>query len=132
MSTTQTTAVDTAAANAGLAALDARLNEMILTGRAMEAFEQFYADDVVMQENSEEPRVGKDVNRKAEEDFFSGLAEWHEGKLVASAVNGDTSFSEWYMDVSFKNGMRVKSSQVAVRKWKNGKVVHERFFYNKG
>jgi hypothetical protein len=26
----------------------------------------------------------------------------------------------------------VKSSQVAVRKWKNGKVAHERFFYNKG
>jgi ketosteroid isomerase-like protein len=120
------------AAAVDTAALDARLNEMILTGRAMEGFEQLYADDVVMQENSEAPRVGKDVNRKAEEEFFAGLAEWHEGKLVASAVNGDTSFSEWYMDISLKNGMRMQSSQVAVRKWKNGKVVHERFFYNKG
>jgi ketosteroid isomerase-like protein len=122
----------TAAPVADISAVDAQLNEMILTGRALEAFEKFYADDVVMQENSEEPRVGKDVNRKAEEEFFAGVAEWHDGKLLASAINGDTSFSEWYMDISFKNGARAKASQVAVRKWKNGKVVHERFFYNKG
>jgi len=122
----------TTASVADITALDAQLNQMILTGQAMEAFEKFYADDVVMQENSEEPRVGKDVNRKAEEEFFAGVAEWHEGKLLASAINGDTSFSEWYMDISFKNGVRAKASQVAVRKWKNGKVVHERFFYNKG
>lgn len=122
----------TATATPDPAALDAQLNQMILTGRAMEAFEQFYADDVVMQENSEEPRAGKDLNRKFEQDFFAMIAEWHDGKLVNSAINGDTSFSEWYMDISFKNGVRMKSSQVAVRKWKNGKVVHERFFYNKG
>jgi len=114
------------------AALDAQLNQMILTGHALEAFEKFYGDEVVMQENSEEPRVGKDVNRKVEEEFFAGVAEWHEGKLKASATNGDTSFSEWYMDISFKNGARLKNSQVAVRRWKNGKVVHERFFYDKG
>ena len=125
MSTTTTPVAD-------IAASDAELNQMILTGQALEAFEKFYADDVVMQENSEEPRVGKDVNRKFEQEFFAGVAEWHDGKLVASAINGDTSFSEWYIDISFKNGFRMKSSQVAVRKWKNGKVVHERFFYNKG
>ena len=81
---------------------------MILTGKAMEAFEKFYADDVVMQENSEEPRAGKAMNRKFEQEFFASLAEWHDGQLVASAINGDTSFSEWYMDVSFKNGFRYK------------------------
>ena len=120
-----TPAIDTATA-------DQQLNQMILTGKALEGFEQFYADDVVMQENSEEPRVGKELNRKFEKEFFESLAEWHDGKLVASAINGDTSFSEWYMDVSFKNGFRYKAAQVAVRKWKNGKIVHERFFYNKG
>ena len=115
-----------------VAALDQALNEAVLTGKALEAFEQYYAEDVVMQENSDEPRVGKAVNRKAEQDFFAGVAEWHDGKLISSAINGDTSFSEWYMDISFKGGVRAKMSQVAVRKWRNGKVVHERFFYNKG
>ena len=54
-----------------VAELDKALNEAILSGKAMEAFEQYYADDVVMQENSEAPRVGKDANRKAELEFFS-------------------------------------------------------------
>jgi len=114
------------------AALDRTLNDMVLSGKALEAFEKFYADDVVMQENSEEPRVGKAANRKAEEEFFASLQEFHEGKLLSSAVNGDTSFSEWFMDVTFKNGHRYKLAQAAVRKWKDGKVVHERFYYNKG
>ena len=114
------------------AVLDQTLNDMVLSGKALEAFEKYYADDVVMQENSDEPRVGKEANRKAEEEFFASLAEFHEGKVLASAVNGDTSFSEWFMDVTFKNGYRYKLAQVAVRKWKDGKVIHERFFYNKG
>ncbi len=114
-----------------ITALDQELNQMVLTGKALEGFEKFYADDVVMQENSEEPRVGKELNRKFEQEFFASIASWNEGKLAASAVNGDTSFSEWYMDVTFKNGYNYKASQVAVRKWKDGKIVHERFFYNK-
>src|SRR5580700_3893882 len=98
------------------ATLDQTLNDMVLSGKALEAFDRFYADDVVMQENSAEPRVGKDVNRKFEEEFFSSLKEFHEGKVLASAVNGDTSFSEWFMDVTFRNGQRYKMAQVAVRK----------------
>jgi hypothetical protein len=36
------------------------------------------------------------------------------------------------MDITFKNGFHMKATQIAVRTWKDGKVVHERFFYNKG
>jgi ketosteroid isomerase-like protein len=122
---TPTTAID-------IADLDRELNDMILTGKALEAFDRFYADDIVMQENNEEPRSGKALNRKFEEEFFSSLASWNDGRLEASAVNGDVSFSQWYMDVTFKNGFQYKATQVAVRKWKEGKIVHERFFYSKG
>src|SRR6516165_7980927 len=114
-----------------VAALDKDLNEKILSGKAMEGFEQYYADDVVMQENSEAPFVGKDLNRKREIEFFSSVAEFHGAKLMASAVADDTSFGQWWMDVTMKNGPRVTMEQVAVRKWKNGKIVHERFFYNR-
>lgn len=112
--------------------LDKQLNDDVLSGKVMEAFEKYYADDVVMQENSEEPRKGKAENRKAEEQFMASVEKWNSGKVTASAVNGDVSFSVWEMDITFKGGTNAKMSQVAVRKWKNGKVVHERFFYNKG
>ena len=111
--------------------LDKQLNDDVLSGKIMDAFEKYYADDVVMQENSDEPRVGKAVNRKAEEEFMSSVEAFHGAKVNASAVNGDVSFSEWEMDLTFKGGKRVKMEQVAVRKWKNGKIAHERFFYNK-
>ena len=111
--------------------LDNELNQMILTGKALEAFEKFYAEEVVMQENNDEPRTGKDANRKAEQEFFASLASWNDGRLEGAAVNGDLSFSQWYMDITFKNGYQYKATQVAVRKWKDGQIVHERFFYNK-
>jgi ketosteroid isomerase-like protein len=117
--------------NTDIQSLDNELNQMILTGKALEAFELFYADDVVMQENNDEPRVGKEANRKAEQEFFSSLEAWNDGRIEGSAINGDLSFSQWYMDVTFKNGFRYKATQIAVRKWKDGKIVHERFFYNK-
>ena len=112
--------------------LDKQLNDDVLSGKIMDAFEKYYADDVVMQENSEEPRVGKAANRKAEEEFMSSVEAFNGASVKASAVNGDVTFSEWEMDITFKGGKRVTMSQVAVRKWKNGKIAHERFFYNKG
>ncbi len=112
--------------------LDKQLNDDVLSGKIMEAFEKYYADDVVMQENSEEPRKGKEANRKAEEEFMASVEAFNGASVKASAVNGDVTFSEWEMDITFKGGHRVKMNQVAVRQWKNGKIAHERFFYNKG
>ncbi len=121
-----------AATDTSVQELDKQLNDDVLSGKIMEAFEKYYADDVVMQENSEEPRKGKTENRKAEEQFMASVEAFNGASVKASAVNGDVTFSEWEMDITFKGGSRVTMSQVAVRKWKNGKIVHERFFYNKG
>jgi ketosteroid isomerase-like protein len=121
-----------AATDTSVQELDKQLNDDVLSGKIMEAFEKYYADDLVMQENSEEPRRGKAENRKAEEQFMASVEAFNGASVKASAVNGDVTFSEWEMDITFKGGSRVTMSQVAVRKWKNGKIVHERFFYNKG
>jgi len=105
---------------------------MILAGQALEAFEEFYADDVVMQENADEPTRGKEANRKREEEFFAAVEEFHGAELVGSAAVGDTSYSEWMWDVTLKDVGRVKMEQVAARRWRNGKVASERFYFNKG
>ena len=99
-----------------ITAFDNDLNQKILTGQALDGFEKYYADDVVMQENSDAPFVGKDLNRTREIEFFGSIAEFHGGKLEASAVNADTTFGQWWMDITFKNGYRVQLNQVAVRK----------------
>ena len=113
------------------ASLDRELNEMVLAGRILEAFDRFYALDCEMQENSEPPTVGKAANRAREQAFVDSIETFHGAEIVASAVYGDVSFSEWRMDVTFKGGHRAELAQVAVRRWKDGAVAHERFYYNK-
>jgi ketosteroid isomerase-like protein len=111
--------------------LDKQLNQAILSGDILGAFDKYYAEDVVMQENFADPFVGKELNRKREQEFVSSVEQFHGAKLVGSAVNGDRSYSEWEYDITFKGGNRVAMRQVASRLWKNGQVSHERF-YHKG
>jgi len=112
-----------------VAALDRELNAMIASGQGMEAFEKLYADDCIMQENSQKPREGKSSCRQYEIDFFESVDQFHEGTLLGSAVEGDRSFSEWVFDVTFKDGNRMRNHQVSARRWADGKVVFEQFFY---
>jgi ketosteroid isomerase-like protein len=112
--------------------LDDQLNQQIQAGAILEALEKFYADDVVMQENTDAPKVGKGVCRQAERAFLDAVETFHGAKLLGSAVNGDTSYSEWEFDATYKGAGRVKLTQVAARRWKDGQIVHERFYYQKG
>jgi hypothetical protein len=105
------------------------LIEGLTTGRLMEVFEKFYADDVVMSENGEEDpaRVGKEANRGYEA-YFAANAEWHGVKLGPVLADGDTSAYEMWMDFTI-NGMHVVRTQWAVQTWKNGQIVREVFYY---
>src|SRR6185295_14469048 len=114
-----------------IAELEKKLNDAILAGKAMEAFEELYDDNIVMQENAEPEYRGKDFNRKREQEFFASVEAWHGGSVKAVAVNekDGVSFSEWEMDVSLKGVGRITMNQATVRRWKNGKIVHERFYH---
>ena len=45
----------------------------VVGGKSLDAFDQYYADDVTMQENEQPPRVGKAACRAFEVDFFLRL-----------------------------------------------------------
>ncbi len=122
----------TTTATPSVATLDAELNQTVLGGRILDAFDRFYADDVVMQENNTPATVGKAANREREIKFVDSIEQFHSAAILNTAVQGNLSFSEWVMDVTFKGGVRVKLEQVAVRKWLDGQITHERFYYNAG
>jgi len=100
-------------------------------GDILGAFDQYYADDVVM----EEPRgvrKGKAECRVYEEQFVSSVEAFHGMELKSLAEDSSTEkvFIEVSMDVTFKGGGRVNMEQVAVQQWANGQIVHERFYYD--
>ncbi len=120
--------LDAANANA-LLELDTALNDRIINGDALAAFEEYYTDDVVMQENDAEPTVGKAANRQRENDFFSSITEFRGAKVVAQAVGSNTTMSQWHMDYTHKDWGDRNYHQIAVRTWKDGKIVKEVFYY---
>ncbi|MBE9108194.1 nuclear transport factor 2 family protein [Nodosilinea sp. LEGE 07298] len=103
--------------------------QLVLKGSAMEAFEKYYADTVVMQENDEPATVGKEANRRREEDFFAKILDFHEAKPKNVAFTEDTIFSEWYLDYTHAEWGRRTYHQVSVQQWQGGQVIHERFYY---
>ena len=113
---------------APVAELDAQLNRMILEGQALEAFEQFYADNCVMIDQGFEPWKGKELNRQREQDFFSNITDFRAGELRQTGTGQDVTFSTWHFDYTHAEWGDMKYDQVAVRHWEDGKIVQERFY----
>ena len=107
------------------------LKEFISDGKILEAMDEFYADDVVMQENDEAPTRGLSANIEREKEFISLVAEWKWTKWHATAVNDreNSSFVEYSFEFVNKDGDSVVYNQVAVQRWRDGKIVFERFYH---
>lgn len=106
------------------------LNQMILDGKILEAFDQFYADDISMQDNNNPARVGKAENRTYEEAFVNGLTEFRGARVISTIISDDLAVTEWWFDYTHKDyGVR-NYKQLAVQRWKNGQIVEEKFYYN--
>jgi SnoaL-like domain len=105
------------------------IKNFVLQGKAMEAFEKYYSEDVVMQENESPATIGKAANRSRELDFFSKVTEFRGTEVKAVAYGDDVIISEWFVDYTHVEWGKVTHDQVSVQRWKDGKVVHERFYY---
>ncbi len=109
---------------------DRQLNEQVLASRLREAYERWYSEDVVMDENGHCEIKGKAANRDRQEEIGK-LIRAYDRRLISSAVGGDRSFSEWEFDLEYA-GVRYTLKQVSVREWQDGKVIRERFYYLNG
>jgi hypothetical protein len=109
---------------------DRQLNEQVLHGNLRDAYERWYGDDVLMDENGHYSMKGKAANRDRQI-AIGQLIRAYGRRLISSAVEGSRSFSEWEFDLEY-GGVRYTLKQVSVREWENGKVVRERFYYHSG
>ncbi|MGM0558462.1 MAG: ester cyclase [Myxococcota bacterium] len=111
---------------------DRHMNELVANGKVMEAFEEYLTEDVVMQDNDDEPTVGKDANRQREQEFFESVDEIHAFDLLDQGTGDDVSYSTWHLDITFTNGQRGEWTQIEKREWRDGKVNRVQFFHNFG
>ena len=106
------------------------LHNRILQGDILGAFEDYYADDIVMIDAGQPPREGKDVNRQYEEVFVNGLTEFRGAEVKSTAIDeaNNKVFAEWHFDFTHADFGDQKYDQVSVQTWKDGLVVEERFY----
>jgi ketosteroid isomerase-like protein len=99
-------------------------------GQLLEAFDAYYHDDVVMTE-PRGTREGKPTCRDYEVQFLNSIKEFHNLDVTAVTSDEENNITtvESAMDVTFQDGNRANMEQVAVQKWKDGKIIHERFYY---
>ncbi len=105
------------------------LNARILEGDILGAFEEYYAENVVMEEDDVR-REGKEANREYEEQFVNAITDFRAAEVKAVAVNEEdgVAFVEWYMDFTLEGVGDVEQKQTAVQYWEDGQVVHEKFY----
>jgi len=107
------------------------LLDYIRNGRIMDAMKEFYADDVVMEEPAYGKTEGLEANLEREKKFVESVAEFK--KFEATPAVGD-NFSSYENVMEWKSvdGDDIHIEQVAVQHWEEGKIIHERFYYNMG
>jgi len=84
----------------------------------------------VMAENDNDPTVGLAANLEREQTFVDNTT-WYGAEVKSVVVDGDTSMVQWWLD--FHNtlyGARLGFTQVAVQRWRDGKIYDERFYYS--
>ena len=105
------------------------LNDLVLEGKALEAFDTYYHDDVIMQENENQPTIGKKANRKREEEFFSSILEFRSARPIKVTAGDGISMVQWHYDYTHKDWGVRNYTQVSVQEWKDGRIIREQFFY---
>ncbi|PSR55283.1 polyketide cyclase [Adhaeribacter arboris] len=105
------------------------LNDLVLQGKALEAFEKYYHDEVVMQENENVPTQGKAANRQREQEFFSAITEFRGAHPLKVTVGEGITMVQWHYDYTHKNWGVRNYTQVSVQEWQDGKIIKEQFFY---
>jgi ketosteroid isomerase-like protein len=100
-------------------------------GRTLQAIETYYADDVVVYENYERVRTGREECVAYEQQALEqgrGPAKLSAKAQAFDALSG-TSFIEWSIRFVGEDERPMRLDEVAVQRWARGRIVEERFYY---
>ena len=107
------------------AALDRR-NVLIGGGWILEAFETFYASDVLLTWSDGHSTYGKRANREREHEFVSGLRSFN-AKLLEATIDESSgrSSAKWIVTIDHGRYGRVTRLLSTAQRWRNNQIVEE-------
>ncbi len=106
------------------------LNALLIRGETVKAMELFYAEDVSMQENEEEPRRGKEFCIAHERKNLGKVKDF-QLVILNQAIDdvNEVVFTEMEVSFTIKGGPRMKIVEIGIQHWKGGLVSREKFYY---
>ena len=105
------------------------LDEMTGRGEILESLDAFYSEDCSFTEVADGSSRGSRADQLEHlSGFFSTLQGFNGATLHSSAISGDTSLSEWTFDMTAGDGSSIVWNEVLVRRWRDGRVVEEKFY----
>ena len=106
----------------------------IQQGRIIDAMYEFYAPDVRMQENNKPPTAGLEPNVERERQFVASVKQWKRFDVNSVGVDAENGRAFLQTELEFEgvDGKTYRMDQVSVQTWRDGKIVHEKFYYDTG
>ena len=104
--------------------------ELLGKGDFIKAMDTYLDDNVKLWEGNNPAKEGKINCIKLEEELLATVTAFHGYEVKSGpAVFGDTSFYEAVMSFDTNDGAKHRFEQVVRTKWKNGKIIDERFYH---
>lgn len=113
-----------------------RLVELCREGKYEQAQDELYAEDAVsvemegMASGALGNVKGLDAIREKGRKWKQTLLEIHGGSMSDPVVAGDWFSVASHFDATYKDMGRVPMQEICVYKARDGKIVHEQFFYS--
>ena len=104
------------------------INELVIAGKAMEAFIKYYGQNVIMSESDGTTRTGKVACQAGEEAFFASVTEFRGAKLLSSVVlESDNPEYEFLVVATWHNDFTTTQytftgNQTSLAYWKDGMI----------
>ena len=92
--------------------------------------DSFYAESIIQIENSEKPIVRKDILKTLEIKNLNGVISVNT-KIKEVKINKSKGIIWGKMVINFETSSSKKSrlKEVFIQKWKEGKIIYQRFLY---
>ena len=104
----------------------------VLANDHVRAIERWYAPDASMQENQQAPRKGRDFLVRHEKAVLAEMICVTSQILGNPMIDGENVAIVWRFTFERLDGCRMSMDEVAIQRWKDGRIVHEQFFYDPG
>lgn len=91
---------------------------------------EFHHPDVVLRENQEPPRLGRDQQVAREQAILAKASAVRSTCVRPALIDGDFVAIRWIFEFDWPDGSFTRMEEVAWQRWQGEQLVEETFFYD--